>query len=352
MIKAVLTPFSSVYAKVMSVRNSLYDNKTLQVSKLAVPVISVGNITAGGTGKTPFVLSLLEWTRSQGLISGVVSRGYKSASTHPRRVDIQMPDAPHLYGDEPTLIAMKNAETPVYVGTNRVDVGTKLLNENQVHLIVADDAFQHRRLHRDLDVVLVDALGEFKKEKVLPAGRLREPCEGLRRADFVVLTRANLISPTQLESLKREIMTYGFADENIIEDRLEIKGCFEIKFPSIERREIELDKIPQPTILVSGIGQPKSFELLLKKYNIQFKKHFNFPDHHNFVEHDVEAICDSKEAKSARCVLTTEKDIVKLAELKLTSEDWARLQVYVIEVKSSYSENIRKLHDAIISLVR
>ncbi|MEK6555656.1 MAG: tetraacyldisaccharide 4'-kinase [Bdellovibrionota bacterium] len=352
MIRTVLTPFSSVYAKVMSFRNSLYDNETLAVSKIGAPVISVGNITVGGTGKTPFVLGLLDWAHTQGIDVGVVSRGYKSAGSHPRKVDIQMPDAPHLFGDEPTLIAMKNQAVPVYVGTDRVEVGKKLLNENKVKLVIADDAFQHRRLHRDIDIVLIDALGQLSKEALLPAGRLREPCIGLSRAHYVVITRANLISNNKLESLKKEIRSFGFTDDKIIEDRLEIKACYEVRFPSKERRDTTVDRIPQPALLMSAIGQPKSFELLLENNQIKFKKHFIFQDHHGFTDQDVAAIIDSKEAKSARCVLTTEKDIVKLTELELTLEDWGQLPVFVIEVYSSYSENIRKLHDAIIGLAR
>src|SRR5579862_2844206 len=176
-------PLSAAYGGVAAARNALYDRRWLPVRTLRGAVISVGNLSAGGSGKTPFVILLGELLKARGIRFDVLSRGYGRKSRGVRLVDPA--GLPQDYGDEPLLIA-RRLQVPVVVGEERNEAGRFAEQKfgSQMHLL--DDGFQHRRLHRDFDIVLVTP--EDARDRLLPAGRLREPLRSLRRADAVVLT--------------------------------------------------------------------------------------------------------------------------------------------------------------------
>lgn len=352
MTRQFFLPLSFVFDRVTRLRNHFYDSGRLDIKKVRKPVVSVGNLSVGGTGKTPFVLGLVAWAKTGGLSPGVVSRGYKSANREARRVEASQTDAAHLFGDEPTLIAEKYSDVPVYVGVDRFAVAEKLIAENAVDFIILDDGFQHRRLYRDLDIVLIDALSKLKNEPVLPAGNLRESPERLRQAHFIVITRANLVDEKILRQIHRELDELGVSKAIRIEDRVEVKRVLEWRPSSAELSEVSQESASSACVLISGLGRPKSFEAVAASIGIKCLKHFTFPDHHDYTEDDLLGIVASGEAKKARAIVTTEKDYVKLRDLQITKEDLKDLRIFIIEIENKLSSTVEDLQNAIIRLVR
>ncbi|MGH9579682.1 MAG: tetraacyldisaccharide 4'-kinase, partial [Terriglobales bacterium] len=178
-----MNPLSSLYGAAVSARNALYDNGTLPARRLAGPVVSIGNLSVGGAGKTPFLLLLGQFLKERGVAFDVLSRGYGRSSKGVRLVDPG--GLAHEFGDEPLLLA-RRLEVPVVVGERRLAAGWLAEAQFGARLHLLDDGFQHRALARDFDIVLVTP--EDARDRLLPAGRLREPVGALQRADAVVLT--------------------------------------------------------------------------------------------------------------------------------------------------------------------
>ena len=350
-MSSLLSPLAFIYEKLVHFRNQRFDSQKRKSQKLSVPVISVGNISVGGTGKTPMVMSLLYWAQKEGLRAGVISRGYKSQHRHPRRVNFEETDAAHLYGDEPTMIAKKWG-VPVYVGVHKVQVGQLLLKENKVDFIIADDAFQHRQLARDLDIVLIDALSESQQKKLLPAGRLREPYSSLKRADFIVITRANLATTDEVQKTNEIIQEQRIDPQQLIESRVEVAQIFSLnlKNRSLEKSSVELKG--KRAVLISALGQPLAFERLAEKKEVQIIKHFIFDDHHEYTSDELECLTLTPEAQRAEVILTTEKDAVKLMQIDALSQDWREMPIYVIEIENHFSPEVKGLYDEIHRLLR
>ena len=191
----ILAPFSFLYSQVMALRNLLYDRDVLPTFEVGIPIVSVGNLTLGGTGKTPLICELVAWALENKLHPGVVSRGYRGQV---RGVELVTPNGdPSYFGDEPVMIASRFANVPVYVGADRVAAVKKMIEHQKVDIIFADDAFQHRRLGRKADIVVVDCTEAISNYRVVPVGRARENVRGLDRADFIILNKVNLATPEQ-----------------------------------------------------------------------------------------------------------------------------------------------------------
>ena len=185
-----------MYRGATGCRNWFYDRKLFRVQQVESKVIAIGNLTLGGTGKTPVTLALLEGLQARGYSCGVVSRGYKRAQKGVLEVTMD-PLAANTFGDEPALIKASYPEVPVVVGEKRSAAAQALLSQRKVDFILCDDGFQHRRLGRDLDLVLLDALDPFGGGRIFPRGLLREPIASLKRAGIVILSRADLIQPAE-----------------------------------------------------------------------------------------------------------------------------------------------------------
>lgn len=288
---------SFVFGQGVQLRNYLYDENYIKTSRLPVKVISVGNISVGGTGKTSFVIWLLRALVARGYKVGVVSRGYGGSVKSVARVPVD--GDPKIFGDEPSLIARENLG-PVFVGPKRFEVGERLLNEFKVDFIIADDAFQHRRLARDIDVVLVDFSEPPQNLSLMPYGRLREDFKSLRRANVIVSTKRSFSKRTD----------FGFIENQIPDGKIRLNMEYHLK--SI------VDEMGQPTgspmdryLLVSGVAQPQGVEILANsKCNIT--DHVIFDDHHSFTENDVSDILAQQSELGANLILTTQKDAVKL----------------------------------------
>jgi tetraacyldisaccharide 4'-kinase len=272
-------PLSVIYGGVVAARNVFYERRWLRVHALQGPVISVGNVSAGGSGKTPFVILLGELLNAHGIRFDVLSRGYGRKSRGVLLVDPG--GLPRDFGDEPLLIA-RRLQAPVVVGEDRYEAGrfAETRFGPQIHLL--DDGFQHRGLARDFDIVLVTP--EDSRDHLLPAGRLREPLRALGRADAVALAS-------------------GAAAESF---PLEGKIVWRV------RRGIVAQNIPARPVVFCGIARPQNFLLQLRAANVDPAAEAFFRDHHAYTEKDVRDLLELAKRSDAGGFVTTEKDAVNL----------------------------------------
>lgn len=274
-----MNPLSNIYGAIATARNALYARGFLRVRRLQGGVVSVGNLSAGGSGKTPFVMLLGELLKARGVKFDVLSRGYGRQSRGVRLVDPA--GLPQEFGDEPLLIARK-LQVPVVVGEDRYAAGIYAESRFGQLLHLLDDGFQHRALARQFDIVLVTA--QDTSDRLLPAGRLREPLGSLARADAVVLTS-------------------GAAAES---------------FPLAEklvwrlRRGIKPQNVPPRPVVFCGIARPKNFLLQLRAANIEPVAEAFYRDHHAYEEKDIRELLELKQRSGAGGFVTTEKDAVNL----------------------------------------
>jgi tetraacyldisaccharide 4'-kinase len=276
-------PLSAMYGGVVGVRNVLYDRRWLRSRLLRGPVISVGNLSVGGSGKTPFAILLGELLKSRGVRFDVLSRGYGRST---RGVLLVEPGGlPRDFGDEPLLIA-RRLQVPVIVGEDRYEAGrfAEARFGPQIHLL--DDGFQHRRLRRSFDIVLVTP--DDVRDSLLPGGRLREPLRSLQRADAVVLT-----SGASPESFPLAGKTVWRVRRGIVVDNL-------------------TQQVPERPVVFCGIARPQNFLLQLRAAGIDPIAEAFFRDHHSYTEKDVQDLLQLRQRSEAGGFLTTEKDAVNL----------------------------------------
>jgi tetraacyldisaccharide 4'-kinase len=274
-----LNPLSAIYGSVVGARNTLYDRGLLRVRRLQGAVISVGNLSVGGSGKTPFVLLLGELLKMRGIKFDVLSRGYGRASRGVLLVDPS--GLPQQFGDEPLLIARK-LQVPVIVGEDRYEAGRFAESKFGPQLHVLDDGFQHRAVARDFEIVLVTP--PDANDRLLPAGRLREPLRALQRADAVVLASG------------------ATAESFPLEGRLVWRV----------RRGIVPQNVPARPIVFCGIARPQNFVLQLRAANLDPVAEAFYRDHHAYSEKDVRELLELKQKSDAGGFVTTEKDAVNL----------------------------------------
>lgn len=273
-----MSPFSHLYSYAAGIRNRLYDRGVLSQRRLSQPVISVGNLSVGGSGKTPFVIMLGELLRKRGISFDVLSRGYGRRTRGVLAVDPN--GSPEDFGDEPLLIARRLA-CPVIVGESRYQAG--LFAEKQLpRLHILDDGFQHRSLARDFDIVLLTP--DDLHDHLLPTGRLREPLTSVRRADAVILTG-------QLDA--KELL--------IAADRI-----------WTIRRGISISNPPDKPVVFCGIARPQNFLDQLHQAGIRESTPKFFRDHHRYSDQDIRELVRLRDANHSIGFITTEKDAINL----------------------------------------
>jgi tetraacyldisaccharide 4'-kinase len=283
----VLLPLSLLFGLIASLRRGLYRAGLLHIVRLPVPVIVVGNISVGGTGKTPLVLWLADFLRQQGYHPGIVSRGYGGGTQGAVAVDAR--SDPAAVGDEPLLLARKSG-CPVWVGRDRVKAGNALLRAHpECDVLVSDDGLQHYRLGRDMEIVVVDGERKFGNGLLLPAGPLREGVSRLGSVDAVVVNGGSPMAAMRLR--------------NEFEMHLEGEVFFNLRQP--ELRASAADFAGKKLHAVAGIGNPQRFFAHLRKLGLAFEEH-DFPDHWAYRPQDLDY-------DKAGALLMTEKDAVKCA---------------------------------------
>jgi tetraacyldisaccharide 4'-kinase len=273
-------------------RNFSFDTGWLPAHRALVPVVSVGNLTLGGTGKTPLVEWVARWYRRRGVRVVILSRGFGQTGTindEGRLLEDNLPDVPHLQGPD------------------RVALGRIAASELEAELIVLDDGFQHRRLARDLDLVVLDALDPFGHERLFPRGFLREPVSSLRRAAVAVLSRADLVTPAMRAAIRlRAERSAG--PLQWVESRHEA-----LELIDGDASASRLDSLSAASVAAfCGIGNPEGFRRTILPLCRELLGFREFPDHHNYRAADVVALERWARELGANLVLTTQKDFVKL----------------------------------------
>ena len=295
-LRVVFFLLSLLYGCVIRFRNFLYNHKILPVTTVDVSVICVGNITTGGTGKTPLVIWLCRHLQSKGLRPAILTRGYRTEEGQ--------------ISDEPALLAKACADVPVIVNADRVAGAHKAISEHGAQVLIMDDGFQHRRLGRELDIVTIDATCPFGYGKILPAGLLREPIRELARAKAVVITRSDLADQKQLEAVTETISKH--APTAVIGQTLH-RHTHAV---DINEQIINMETLQGQNIFAfCGIGNPDAFFDSLSHSGLNTVGTQTFDDHHTYTAADMEMVLQQAKHDGASMILCTQKDWTKCAPL-------------------------------------
>lgn len=304
-------------------KNILYDKNILKPKKVNAYVISVGNLTTGGVGKTPVVAQIAKYLVEKGEKVAIISRGYGGKGVYGKKLLLVSDGEKTLYpaeivGDEPFWLAQNVDGAYVITCKNRVKAAKYAIKKFGVTKIILDDGFQHRKIHRDLDIVLIDSEMGFGNENLLPAGPLREGLEAFDRMDKILVVSKN-IDHSRAEKYA-----------NIMGKRLKKESFVCYNEPdeiyNIFNPDEKLSK-EEKVVAFSAIGQPQSFYKLLKDYNV-FKT-VDFDDHHNYTQSDIDALSEICSQAYAKTLVTTEKDTGKLLGFKFKD-----LKVFALKLQT------------------
>ena len=308
-----LWPISLFYRFVVFIRFILFRLGFFKSQKLSVPVIVIGNLTVGGTGKTPLVIAVAEMLKSKGYKPGIMSRGYKGNSkSWPRMVNPE--SLPSEVGDEPVLLA-RDTQVPVVVGPRRVESGQYLLNQFDCDVLISDDGFQHFALQRDLDIIVIDGDKQSNNHWCLPAGPYREPISSIKRAGIVVIN-SQYESKGVFEGLPQFQMRLDLQDAKSMTEN---RTCSLIEF------------IGKKVHAVAGIGHPQRFFKSLSDMGIKTINHA-FADHHSYHPEDFGFTRDSLDNEKEVTVLMTEKDAVKCHWVKDSPQELKQISYWTVPV--------------------
>jgi tetraacyldisaccharide 4'-kinase len=311
-VRAIAYALSLFYRLIIKSRNWLYDHHLFMEVKLSCPVISVGNITVGGTGKTPCVIMLAQSLKELGFKPAVLSRGYGSKSTEPVNIisdgnKIILSD--ELAGDEPLLMARSLKDIPVITGPRRILTGQTAINKFGADVLICDDAFQHRQLFRDINIVLLDSKRPWGNGHVLPRGSLREPYTELHRANVIILTRSDY-SDNSNYFMDEEVWLKGiplFRSRHKAKDIVQGNLTNSKSVSSLKGKKV---------YAFAGIAQPQSFRNSLLAAEAQIVSFDIFPDHHRYNRKELDQIKNNFLKNNADFLITTEKDGMRLSEFK------------------------------------
>jgi len=304
-INIIFTPLSWLMGATVSIMNFFRVHGLLKIEEPPITLISVGNLTYGGTNKTPFSRMLAEYASSKNINTGIVTRGYSGKSNEVLIIKNGVGER-SITGDEPLLLSKNLPDIPVAVARHRMD-GVKKLKSQGIELVIADDAFQHRSMSRDADIVLIDSVCPLGSGKLIPAGMLREKISALRRADIVVLTKSKRISPAELEKLKLKVAEY-ILPEKIFTSELVFDGWILL---NSSKNPAKGDKV----FAFSAVGSPESFIKTLEELGLTVANSIMFRDHHNYTHEDLENLYKTAKSFGVNYMACTEKDLYNMPEL-------------------------------------
>lgn len=317
---AVLAAATAGYRVGVEVRDWTFASGLRRIRRLPCPVVSIGNLTVGGTGKTPCTIALAQRLRGWGHAAGILLRGY---GRHASGVTLAADDREvrsrwEAVGDEAMLLARRLPGVPVVVGASRFQAGQETLRRFRLDVLLLDDGFQHRQLHRDVDLVLVDATDAFGGGRLLPRGRLREPVAALCRAQAIILTRSDQAS--DLPGLRRCL-------EQIVPGAVQVLARHRparlMRFP--EDQEYPLASLGGRRVLaVSGIANPAGFHRTLADLGAVVVGRLVFPDHHPYEPGDLLRMSQAARETEAEWIVITEKDHVRMPAVDLDPGEAAR----------------------------
>lgn len=330
--RMVLGLASGGYALAATLRNFAYDKGLAKSSSAGVPVVSIGNITTGGTGKTPMVEYVARHYRGRNLRVAILSRGYGSEehggmNDEGLLLDQNLPDVPHLQG------------------ANRSELAQVAVNELESEVLILDDGLQHRRLKRILNIVLIDATNPFGYGWVLPRGLLREPLrQGLKRVDILVLTRSDLVSDDEKIAIRKKIQKLlPKTDKPWVES---VHRPLDLIMAQGEIRQISSISGLKAAIFC-GLGNPSAFRRTVESLGVQVVDERTFPDHHHYSEADIASLSQWVGSTEADLVLTSQKDLVKLPVEHLGRRPLGAIRIGLDVIKGE-SELIQTLNNALV----
>ena len=323
----IFLPLGKIYGAVAGARNRLYEKGFFASHALGAKTVSIGNITVGGTGKTPLVAFVAETLFEAGETVCILTRGYGRINPKKR---VLVTDGENILadarkaGDEPFELAEKLLGKAVIVAdADRVSAGLWAREKFGITAFVLDDAFQHRKVKRDLDIVCIDATNPFGNGKVLPSGILREPLANLKRAGAIVITRANLTE--DIENVKSQISNH--TDCPVFISHNEFSNFTEINDFNKDQPARKSQIANRKSLAFCALGNPNNFFEQLKRENFNLTATEIFPDHHFYKQRDIASIERKARANDVDILLTTAKDAAKLHGLKIN------IPVFVAENK-------------------
>jgi len=309
-MRFLLLPLGIVYGIIITLRNFFYDVGIFKITPISTPVISVGNITAGGTGKTPMTITLAEVGKLRGFKPGIVSRGYGRNSKGLQIVHDgnEMKNTVENSGDEPFLMASLLKDIPVVVSGNRVDGADRLIQDYGVNLIILDDAFQHRKIYRNIDIVLINASEKSSAYHMLPVGQLREFPWELNRADYIVATKGDVNELP--ESMQK------FTGDTIQSTQIfQVEKYTSNGYQSVEHcKDESCECVVSPIFAFCGIAHGDFFFKTLNKMKIDILDSISFKDHVEYDESTMATLKSKINNSNTKTVITTEKDLMKLPD--------------------------------------
>lgn len=318
-------------------RNSLFDLGVKRSHSAPVPVISIGNLTTGGTGKTPTVAMLVGMLQKLGHRPGLISRGYRELAEGGN--------------DEARVLELLCPGTPHVQNRDRVAAAHEVAANDGCSVVIADDAFQHRRLKRDLNIVLIDALNPWGHDALLPRGLLREPVSGLRRADVVILTRADLVDEASRAAIwkivERNNLTAANVEISFVSTGLVDETGTQTTVVELtdQHDSVASSNTDSAMLAFCGIGNPDGFRKTLKVAEVPIMDLVAFPDHHHYDKSDIHKLTETAEKMGAKALITTLKDLVKIEPDWLGSVSVVALNIeaQVTSGKESLTEAISKI---------
>ncbi|MCY3008226.1 MAG: tetraacyldisaccharide 4'-kinase [Planctomycetota bacterium] len=327
-LKAALWCASQPYAAGVWLRNAAFDRQFKKTTHVGVPIISVGNLTAGGTGKTPMVAHLAHWFRERNRRIAILSRGYGAGvdgrNDEAKELERGLPDVPHL--QSPDRIAMARIA----------------IDELDMEVLLLDDGFQHRRIARSLEIVLLDAREPFGFGYLLPRGLLREPIRSLKRADIVVATRADQVDAKQLASIRSRVQRYA-PKVAWLEAAHVPKGL-----RNAEGLTQEIDWLKDRNVLaICGIGSPDAFFQTLQSLGANVVNKIVFPDHHDYQAGDIREIAVAAETIDCDAIICTGKDLAKIDVSMIE-----RFPIYSLDIEMEILFGKEILEDHLKEIIR
>lgn len=292
LIKGILYPLSWIYSLCIYITDRSYSKGDNIPEKVAVPVISVGNITLGGTGKTPFAMYLADHFLSRGFSPAILIRGYGN--------------------DEDRMLRDELDGVKVFSGRDRVKNASSAVVQGS-DIIILDDAFQHRKINRDVNILMLDASCPFGNGHIFPRGILREPISALGRADIIVLTKINKIDEYAKEVLVKKLTTMA-SGKPIVMMRHSAVSLKDVTGSMYAPKEIEFKKV----CLLSGIADPEYFSFLVKEQKANISMRYDFPDHYAYKQRDIDIINRKCKQQNVETIITTAKDYIKIKELDVS----------------------------------
>ena len=325
-LRRLLGLLSCIYSGLIRFRNRLYDTGIFKAGQTGGFVISIGNITTGGTGKTPLVIWVYKFLAKQGIKCSILTRGYKAESSG------------ESFRDEPELLQENCPTARVIVNADRLAAGIQAVRDFGAKAIILDDGFQHRRLARDINIVCVDSSCPFGYGKILPAGFLREPPTSLKRATVIVLTRVDQVDEATLKQVTRQVRDLN-PEAAIALTRHKVS-----KIQISSGREISPDGLEGKKVYAfCGIGNPDAFFRTLEQSGANLTGRKIYDDHHRYSREDIKEIERESGKNEAELIVTTEKDYIKLGEEDLKCE----FEVCMLKIDIDFTDGREQLEEII-----